>query len=601
MKRSLIVALRRIAQLISALLDAMRVLLLMPFLGIGLLINPHVLERDFYRSTPKASWWRRRFPTLEFLLKGAWELRDPHPAFSQEAMMRDFPRLRLRPPVLNHVLNPEAERDMPLLTFQPVPATGDPVPLAARSSAPALLQVDPAQRQAPPRVAGAAGVPDAASRTVFDDIWDLFKDDAIELSREVSSITPTRHVRRSLSARVLEGPPTHCEEMDVVLRLMNRFPERVDHLFIVPWLGIKGGSERLSERYLSYLRARYPADRLCVFAPDAIHSYSEGAESRYGVSIIAINEEMPNADQAARLRILDRILINLRPACVHNAGSLTAWLAFRDHAAHYSGDMKLFVNLFSDIRIDDSAPIGYYHNYLPYMIEHVSGVLCDNRSIIHKAITDFGLTKELAAKFHHVPTPLLGLNGGDPRLNLRPYAPKRRRRSLWMSRIAIEKRIDVLNAIARALPDRQISVYGATLAVSAKVDMAWLDLPNIEVKGEFERLSRLPLTDFDSYIFTSNNEGMPISLLEATMHGLPVVAPDVGGISEIIDSTTGWLVSSSDAVDEYVDALNEIEKYPKEAAKRVARAQERLVEFHSMKTFIRALESVPGYVQAERQ
>lgn len=596
MKRSFIMALRRLAQLISALLDALRVVLLAPFLALGLLIYPQVLKKDFYRGAPSASWFRRRFPTLQFLLKGAWDLNDPHPAFSQEAIARDFPRLRLRPPVLNHVLNPFAERDVPLLTFQPglgpqLAPLQAPVPAPQPGPIATIPPISPAPIVAPVSV----------QRTQFDDTWELFEADAVEVSREVSSITPTSRVKQLLSANVVDPTPAPSEEMEAVLRLMNRFPKRVDHLFIVPWLGIKGGAERLSERFLAFLRARYPADRLCIFAPDAIHSYSEGAESRYGVTIISINEELPHADQDMRVRILDRILVNLRPACVHNAGSLTAWIAFREHAARYSCDMKLFVNLFSDIRIDDDAPIGHYHNHIPYIIDHISGVLCDNRSIIDRATTDFALTKDVAAKFHHVPTPLLGLNGGDPKLNLRPYKPRRSGRSLWMSRIAIEKRIDVLNAIARALPDRRVSVYGATLAVSAKVDMNLLDLPNIDLKGEFERLSRLPLRDFDSYIFTSNNEGMPISVLEATMLGLPVVAPDVGGIGELIDGKTGWLVSSPDAIDEYVEALTEIEQNPREAARRVGRAQDRLVEFHSMNTFISALEGVPGYVQVDLQ
>lgn len=585
MKRGLIVALRRLAQFIVAALDFIRVVLLAPFLAVGLLVHPYVLNKDFYRSAPSAGWFRQKFPTLHFLFRGAWTLSDPHPAFSQDAMARDFPRLRLRPPVLNHLLNPSAERDFPLLSLK----SACPPPQEASLAAPNAIQSSPTTT-----------ISATAGRQEIDDIWELFKIDAVELSRQVSSITPTKLVKQSLRANLVDVAPSYSEEMEVVQRLLNRFPDRVDHLFIVPWLGIKGGAERLSERFLAFLRARYPADRLCIFAPDSIHSYSEGAENRYGVTIVSINEEMPHADQGTRVRILDRVLINLRPACVHNAGSLTAWLAFRDHAAWYSRDMKLFVNLFSDLRIDDSAPIGYYHNDIPYIIDHISGVLCDNRSIIHRAITDFALTKELAAKFHYVPTPLLGLNGGNPRLDLRSYMPSRAGRSLWMSRIANEKRIDVLNAIARAMPDRRISVYGATLAVSAKVDMTWLDLPNIYLSGEFERLSRLPIRDFDSYIFTSNNEGMPISVLEATMLGLPVVAPDVGGIGELIDDTTGWLVSSPDAIDEYVQALTEIEQDPREAARRVGRAQERLVKFHSLSTFMSTLEGVPGYVQVDR-
>lgn len=46
----------------------------------------------------------------------------------------------------------------------------------------------------------------------------------------------------------------------------------------------------------------------------------------------------------------------------------------------------------------------------------------------------------------------------------------------------------------------------------------------------------------DAVILTSDNEGTPISLIEAGMAGLPVVASDVGSVREVVDDgVTGWL------------------------------------------------------------
>jgi glycosyltransferase involved in cell wall biosynthesis len=52
----------------------------------------------------------------------------------------------------------------------------------------------------------------------------------------------------------------------------------------------------------------------------------------------------------------------------------------------------------------------------------------------------------------------------------------------------------------------------------------------------------------DIVVLTSDNEGTPVSLIEAAASGLPVVGTDVGGVrSVVVDDETGYLVAPDDA------------------------------------------------------
>lgn len=59
----------------------------------------------------------------------------------------------------------------------------------------------------------------------------------------------------------------------------------------------------------------------------------------------------------------------------------------------------------------------------------------------------------------------------------------------------------------------------------------------------------------DVFVNSSEREGLPVSIMEAMSHGIPVVAPDVGGIRELVNETNGALLSSNATPREIAHAI----------------------------------------------
>lgn len=60
--------------------------------------------------------------------------------------------------------------------------------------------------------------------------------------------------------------------------------------------------------------------------------------------------------------------------------------------------------------------------------------------------------------------------------------------------------------------------------------------------------------DVDCFITTSSSEGLPVSIMEAMSFGIPIIATDVGGISELIDGN-GVLLNADPSVSEVANAM----------------------------------------------
>ncbi len=65
-------------------------------------------------------------------------------------------------------------------------------------------------------------------------------------------------------------------------------------------------------------------------------------------------------------------------------------------------------------------------------------------------------------------------------------------------------------------------------------------------------------TPVNLFITTSSTESLPVSIQEAISFGIPVVATDVGGISEIVNTKTGFLIEKAFDIDEVAKLIERL-------------------------------------------
>lgn len=116
-------------------------------------------------------------------------------------------------------------------------------------------------------------------------------------------------------------------------------------------------------------------------------------------------------------------------------------------------------------------------------------------------------------------------------------------------------------------------------------------LPNTEVKQLLSQQS------FDLFINASESEGVPVSIMEAMSYSIPVIAPDVGGISDIVNDLNGKLLSSNPSVKEIADAMREVyysSSYPSYRENAFLMVKENYNADSNYINFIKKLSQIPN-------
>jgi len=341
-----------------------------------------------------------------------------------------------------------------------------------------------------------------------------------------------------------------CQTGKAYLRLCEIIGDRrFDEVFVMPFL-TTGGADKYLLDIMRELVAIRQDTRILVLFGQPFEGYAWLDKMPAGTVHFDLWRMFPDITDDDR----DVIALKLIQACatqarLHLKASPFAQRFFAKFAAVLKENRPVFYR-FSDpherhgqISVTGAQPF----QFISDNIEYLDKLVCDNASIVR---SDLGRISSARRKWH-----CLYARAALDEWLADDYRPPGKS-LLWASRLDGEKRPMLLVAIAKVLlakmPSYKIHVHGQPTLHPFNLDLL-RRLPNVEYHGAFRSFQETAPRDHLCLIYTSEFDGIPNILIEAAAAGLPIIAPDVGGISELVqDGQTGILLSC--AGDDFEDA-----------------------------------------------
>lgn len=402
-----------------------------------------------------------------------------------------------------------------------------------------------------------------------------------------------------LEAAEFDGEIRGCLKTLPQLKVYNRhFRHRVTRLFailktlidrpfsavvFVPFLS-RGGADLEAIHLVRWLQETRSVDDVLLVLTDSDVTKSLDWLPP-GTRTVVFSHLSTDISESDRIQLVQLLIETYRPEVCHNVNSRVMWKLVATKGKALSLLTRLHATLFCFDYDAQGRRCGYAVEYLPQSIEHLDSICVDNDAFRRAMIEELPLPKHQAGKIHSLysPTKPFGRAIGVALRIARLSAGKSRPQVMWAGRLDRQKRPELLVAIAARMPECDFHVFGGH--VLDQHDPLTEVSSNVIRHGEYREFFELPIEDMDCYLYTAAWDGIPNALIDAMQSGLPIVTPHVGGISELVDETTGWPVHPGDDPEAYVATLRSLFADPQEALHRVERGLDRLVQQHSWETY----------------
>jgi len=373
----------------------------------------------------------------------------------------------------------------------------------------------------------------------------------------------------------------------------------ITHLIVLPFLG-RGGAERVALNFARVVIEDRPNTSVLFVITDGT-LVDKDMELPKRCMLLILERVLRDSDQRKKQLLLSDLIQAIRPRITHNINSEVGWLLICNEGYKFQSLTKFYGSIFCFQTDQHGTKIGFAAQFFAQSLPYLTCMLSDNRRFLDDAAFEYKLSQEDRSRLHVVYNPSRAFSSSVQSASLARLEllaaqpiPIPRLRVLWAGRLDAQKRLDLLYDVVRLCDFADFDVFGKAVVDG---DGSLPEIENLFYRGPFAQPEELLSNSrYDAFIFTTREEGMPNVLLEIGSLGIPIVAPAIGGISELINEKTGYLLSANSSAAEYRDALLRIRSYPSEAALRGRALLELINQRHSWESFRQEVHRLPGYL-----
>ncbi len=373
------------------------------------------------------------------------------------------------------------------------------------------------------------------------------------------------------------------------MSVLQKCPDNIEVVITVPFISV-GGADLISTFVLKALQERYSESNILLIVTD--HDGIEVPEwvsSQSNVLVLQKYAKYKNSQE--KIQSLHTIIGLLSPSKVININSPTAWKLITQYGKQLSTVVDIYAYLFCFDYSQSNKKVGYITEHIRDSIQYLTKVFCDNKKIILDIQNLYRFPSDLMKKFATVYVPFpdsIGSQWTKP-------VEQNQKKILWTGRLSKQKGPEYLVEVSKILRDFEFHVYGPPGDSPESNYIVEGYYPNIIYKGVYSHLEEVTVSNYECYLSTSQWEGLPTVLIQMMARGIPIVTSVVGGVEELANHNSAWLVKNSELPMSYVNSIRLMLVNSEETLGKVALAKSRVMEKHVWSAFISNLEQL-GFV-----